>query len=294
MVKHSTTGSVDEFRRSWKQASETRRYHFSRHAPQHQVQFAFQNHWRVFSDVLKGTRLERVLEVGSGRGSMGAFFANHGCETHLLDTSYDVLISAQMLFAADGLSCRCSNGDSLRLPYAEGAFDSIFSIGLLEHFEDIRAPLLEQLRVLRPGGMMLCYVVPENFFSVQLLAAPVNLALRFGYFVYTLLRGRKWKRPPAKPPLYRNSYTSREYFKILAEAGVSEMGAFGMYPLPLVSHSPAFPFSPMTPGLEKVLMGCWRMLLGLRRRLLRRDPWTCHEHWGLAFLVWARKPGGPA
>jgi SAM-dependent methyltransferase len=294
MTDQATAGSVDEFRRSWRQRNETRRYHFSRQAPQHQVQFAFQNHWRVFSDVLKGTRLARVLEVGSGRGSMGAFFANHGCETHLLDTSYDVLASARELFSADGLTCRCHNGDALWLPYAASSFDAIFSIGLLEHFEEVRLPLLEQLRVLRPGGMLLCYVVPENRFSVQLLAAPVNLALKLGDRLFCGRADRGSPKPPAKSPLYRNRYASGEYLQALAGAGVTEMGAFGMFPLPLVSHSHAFPFSPMAPGLEKALMGCWRVILGLRRLLLRRDPWTCSERWGLAFLVWARKPGGAA
>lgn len=293
-MRRDAAGSVEGFRRGWEQRAETRRYHFQRGRPAHQVQFAFQNHWRVFSGVLGRTRLERVLEVGSGRGSMGAYFADRGCATHLLDISYAVLRSARELFAADGLACACSNGDALGLPYAQASFDAVFSIGLLEHFEEIGPPVLEQLRVLRPGGMLLCYVVPERRLSVQLLAAPLNLALKAGHRLLVRPGRRGIPGPPAKPPLYRNRYDSRDYLQILADAGVTEAGAFGMFPLPLVSHSPAFPFSPMAPALEIGLMACWRAVLGLRRLLMTRDPWICSEGWGLAFLVWARKPGGPA
>ena len=290
MVDRNTSGSVDEFRRSWKQSAETKRYHFQRGKPQHQVQFAFQNHWRVFSNLLEGKPLQRVLEVGSGRGSMGAFFADHGCETHLLDTSYDVLSSARQIYALDGLSCVCITGDALRLPYKDGSFDAVLSIGLLEHFEEIRQPLLEQMRILRPGGVMLCYVVPEHPVSVQLLAVPVNAVLKFGYNLSQLLHGRRLQKPAAKTALYRNRYPSSAYLDILAEAGITETGTFGMFPLPLVSHSPSFPFSPMAPFPEKMLMTTWRAVLGLRRLFLRHDPWICSERWGLAFLVWARKP----
>lgn len=290
-ARHAS-GSVDEFRRSWRARAETKRYHFARGRPQHQVQFAFQNHWRVFSDLLRGTRLARVLEVGSGRGSMGAYFADAGIRTHLLDTSREVLLSARALYTSDGLQAACVNGDALRLPYADGSFDAVFSIGLLEHFEDIRTPLREQLRILRPGGMLLAYVVPERRFSVQLLAAPANALLRFVHALYRLLSGRRRAPAAQKSPLFRNTYTSRAYLDLLAAEGVTERGAFGMFPVPLISHSPAFPFSPMAPALEAGLMGKWRAFLALRRFLLRRDPWICSERWGLAFLVWARKPGG--
>lgn len=282
-----SSGSVTAFRSSWVQRPESKRYHFTRGKPRNQIQFAFQNHWRVFSQVMGDLRAGRAIEVGSGRGSMGAFFAAAGFETHLLDTSHSVLKIAQQNFDGDALEQVAVCGDTLSLPYSSDTFDVLVSIGLLEHFEDIRAPMLEQLRVLKPGGVFLGYVVPERPISVQTLAIPVNLTLKAAHTLYQLARRDHQPVSVPKSDLYRNTYTADAYLEVFKAAGVHDMGSFGMFPVPLVSHSYQFPFSLMAPPLERGLVGLWRLLLALRPG--PRDPWTCPERWGLAFLVWARK-----
>lgn len=277
-------GSVEAFRASWSSLPASERYHFRRGQPETQVHFAFQNHWRVFRGLMGDLRGGRVLEVGCGRGSMGAFFADAGFETHLLDTSLDALRIARRNFEEDGLAGVPLCGDALALPYRDGSFDAVVSIGLLEHFADVEPPLLEQLRVLRKGGVLLGYVVPERPLSVQTLAAPANAILR--------LEARFRRRGPAsavrKDPLFRNDFDAEHYLRILRRAGAVESGSFGMFPLPLVSHSHRFPFSPMSPEREQRLISLWRRILDLRART-GKDPWICDERWGLAFLVWARR-----
>jgi len=281
-------GSVGEFQSSWAHVPTGQRYHFRRGRPDHQVQFAFQNHWRVFQRVMGEVTSGRVLEVGCGRGSMGAFFADNGFETHLLDTSAKALEIAKANFTADQLGGHYICGDALAMPYPDAAFDVIVSIGLLEHFSNIEAALTEQLRVIRPGGIFLGYVVPERKFSVQTLAAPLNWTLRASHRVGKLVTGYRDSAAPGKERLFRNDYCAADYLEILDRVGVATAGSFGMFPLPLVSHSHQFPFSPMSPGKERLLMAFWRAILGVRR-LWRTDPWVCHERWGLAFLVWAKK-----
>lgn len=281
-------GSIEAFRINWAQQSEAQSYHFTRGAPENQLQFAFQNHWRVFLRVLSDVSCGKVLEVGCGRGSMGAFFADAGFEVHLLDISVDALEIARSNFTADGLKGRYVCGDAFALPYASGAFDVVVSIGLLEHFAEIEQPLFEQMRVLRRRGVFLGYVVPERRISVQSLAVPVNFLLRVGYVIRGSLKPwRLAERCPAKVALYRNDYSAQHYVSILREFGVEETGSFGMFPVPLISHSIAFPFSLMAPSLEHALVRLWQVLL--RPRENGRDPWICPERWGLAFVVWARK-----
>ncbi len=280
-------GSVEEFRTSWDRRPESTRYHFKRGRPENQLQFAFQNHWRVFQRVLREGQTGRVLEVGCGRGSMGAFFADSGFEVHLLDTSETALKNARACFATDGLQAGMVCGDAFTLPYGDEMFDAIVSIGLLEHFEDIEAVVLEQLRVLKPGGTFLGYVVPERRFSVQTLALPVTALLRFGNSIRQTIRGKSTSESASKIPLYRNAYPAADYLAIIKKVGVQDYGSFGMFPVPLVSHSPSFPFSLMPPVAERALVKLWRSLLRLRNSSV--DPWVCPEKWGLAFLVWAKR-----
>jgi ubiquinone/menaquinone biosynthesis C-methylase UbiE len=275
-------GSVAEFDENWRELADSSPYHFKRGDPDHQIQFAFQNHWRVFKNVMKGIPSGKALEVGCGRGSMGAFFAEAGLETTLLDTSPSALQIARANFQNDNLEAEYICGDALELPFDDDQFDVIVSIGLLEHFEDIETAVKEQVRVIKKGGYFLGYVVPERSISVQKLGSPVNFILKL---FQTGLFGKKGHLP-LKFPIYRNEYASQNYLNILDGLNVTESGAFGMFPVPLISHSVNFPFSIMEPSSERRLVWLWRFLLGLRRGT---DPWICSEKWGLAFLVWAKK-----
>jgi ubiquinone/menaquinone biosynthesis C-methylase UbiE len=281
-------GSVSAFRTNWNSRPESKTYHFSAGQPANQVQFAFQNHWRVFQKIMGDVTGGRAIEVGAGRGSMGAFFAANGFETHLLDTSEKALHSAQYNFEQDKLNSYCICGDTLNLPYADDSFDVLVSIGLLEHFEDVEQPVVEQMRLLRDGGVFLGYVVPERPISVQTLAIPVNTMLKLSHRLLSLTRSTPAEqRPPAKAPLYRNTFTSEAYLAIMRQLNVADCGSFGMFPVPLVSHSYQFPFTPMASPLEQGLIKCWQALLTLNPASI--DKWTCPERWGLAFLVWAKK-----
>lgn len=254
----------------------------------HQLHYAFQSHWRVFRKVMGAVQSGRALEVGCGRGSMAGYFAHAGFETHLLDSSPEAIACAEGNFAADGMPAHFHVGDALALPFPDGSFDVVVSIGLLEHFEDISRPVTEQLRILRPGGIFLGYVVPERPVSVQWLGAPVNTCLRLMRF----LSGEPSVNRKKKA-IYRNTYRSEDYLRIVREFGVQNSGSFGMFPVPLISHSPRFPFTLLGEKAEARIVKSWGHLLkfnpgkDLESPEPARDPWTCPEGWGLAYLVYA-------
>jgi SAM-dependent methyltransferase len=54
-------------------------------------------------------------------------------------------------------------GDALRLPFREGAFDGVVSVNMLEHVPSVAGALREVARVLRPGGW--AYVCWTTWYS---------------------------------------------------------------------------------------------------------------------------------
>jgi SAM-dependent methyltransferase len=63
-----------------------------------------------------------------------------------------------------------------RLPFADGAFDSVSMLDVLEHTSDEQAALMEVRRVLRPGGLLVLTVPARHVFS---FLDPDNAKFRF-------------------------------------------------------------------------------------------------------------------
>lgn len=277
------TGSIDSFDRSWKYRKEALYNHWTNGFPKNQIQLAFRKHWELFNELIK-TEGRKCLEVGCGRGSISSYFSDNGYDCTLLDSSESVLDIARKIFNANGQNASFVCGDTNALPFNEKSFDVVVSIGLLEHFEDVKKPVSEHIRVLRPGGIFLGYIVPGRTDNVQKYFGPLNKVIRG---IYMFAKGAK--EEVKKEEIYRNGYDSSEYVKSLQNLPVEDIRVMGVYPLPMISHSAEFPFSLMSPPLEYLLTLLFSMVLLIRRLIYRRNPWLCEEKWGQAFLVYCRK-----
>jgi ubiquinone/menaquinone biosynthesis C-methylase UbiE len=65
--------------------------------------------------------------------------------------------------------------DPVRLPYADEEFGSVLSCGVLEHVARPDESLSELRRVLRPGGMLYVYKLPNRFSYLEAIARRMNL-----------------------------------------------------------------------------------------------------------------------
>src|SRR4051794_29573013 len=84
------TSTESQFKQSWGEKSIESLYtHWARNEPGNQIQLAYRNHWTLFQQLLNDTtgfnQGKRVLEVGCGRGSLSAYFADAGYDCRLLD-----------------------------------------------------------------------------------------------------------------------------------------------------------------------------------------------------------------
>lgn len=95
----------------------------------------------------------RVLEVGSGAGQCSRWVRTQGGIGIGLDLSMRQLQHARRLDMETGVTAPSVQGTATHLPFADDAFDVVFSsFGALQFVADIEHCLDEVVRVLRPGG----------------------------------------------------------------------------------------------------------------------------------------------
>ncbi|HET9370775.1 MAG TPA: oligosaccharide flippase family protein [Vicinamibacterales bacterium] len=93
---------------------------------------------------------DRVLEIGSGRGSMLRQLRARGLRAVGLDVNRQLLAEARTRGA---LPVALTAGTGL--PFPDCTFDAVMSFDVLEHIRDTDAHLVEVRRVLKPGGVYL-------------------------------------------------------------------------------------------------------------------------------------------
>jgi SAM-dependent methyltransferase len=101
---------------------------------------------------------KRVLEIGTGVGTDARQIIARGAVYNGVNVdqgSTDLTKSAVGVFGLPGTVQQASATD---LPFADGAFDVVYSFGVLHHIPDIDLAVVEIKRVLKPGGELLLMV----------------------------------------------------------------------------------------------------------------------------------------
>ncbi|HEY7140066.1 MAG TPA: methyltransferase domain-containing protein [Methylomirabilota bacterium] len=100
----------------------------------------------------------RALDWGAGWGQTSLLLRAHGVRVVAYDVE-DKGAAAGLLGAAE-VPYVVTPGPAL--PFVDGAFDAVLNCGVLEHVADERAALAELRRVLRPGGRLFTYHLPNR------------------------------------------------------------------------------------------------------------------------------------
>jgi SAM-dependent methyltransferase len=102
-------------------------------------------------------RTRRVLDVGCGTGTMIGHLARYG-QAEGIDMD-----AAAVAFCHQRGVTAVQQVTGLPLPFADGTFDLVTALDVLEHIDDDRAMLRELYRILRPGGFFLLSVPAYPF-----------------------------------------------------------------------------------------------------------------------------------
>ncbi len=103
-----------------------------------------------------------VLDLGCAGGFMAEAIAEKGARVTGIDPAAQAIAAAQAHAASAGLDIRYDVGVGEGLPYADGAFDIVVCVDVLEHVQDLGQVLSEVARVLKPGGLFLFDTINRN------------------------------------------------------------------------------------------------------------------------------------
>lgn len=95
---------------------------------------------------------KRTLELGCGMGFNAQRLAQCGARLVAMDLAPKAVRLTRERFALRGLPVHLLIADAEHLPFAEGAFELVFSSGVIHHSPDTQAAAREITHVLQPGG----------------------------------------------------------------------------------------------------------------------------------------------
>ncbi len=111
-----------------------------------------------------GTGYKRILDVGSGLGRWALYFSRISppSQIHAVDFTLDALGRMKMLLSKQVLPISYCCADAFHLPFAKHSFDLVHSFGVIEDYPNYFDLLSEQVRVLMPGGRLICVTLHRN------------------------------------------------------------------------------------------------------------------------------------
>src|SRR5256885_1936329 len=100
MHREAHRAAEDDFNDVWRaRPAEVDYIHWTRGEPCNQIQLAFRCHWLLFQELMgPGFQGRRMLELGCGRGSISAYFADAGFDCTLMDISPSAIEAARRVF----------------------------------------------------------------------------------------------------------------------------------------------------------------------------------------------------
>ena len=261
-------GEYEQWNQIWSDLDDRDRQLYTRGKPRTCRQLGQRCYFEDLWSMLGQNRSAKCLEMGAGRGTTSMYLTAQGCDVTMLDLAPKAFEAAASNFRRENLRVPhfvAANATDTGLP--SGSYDCIYSIGLLEHFDDPKPLLVESLRLLRPGGLAFHVVVPtvpeRRMVLSYALFAPWKLPPRRFKDAANRLLGRRTKGRFEE--MTRTEFDAADYRRWLSELSAEDVAClpYNAYHLPHRNRA-----------LERLLVvPAYRAHRACKRRL-GRAPWT--------------------
>jgi ubiquinone/menaquinone biosynthesis C-methylase UbiE len=123
----------------------------------------------AITDRVAEERPGRVLDWGCGHGQISHLLRERGVDVVAFDYAEGSEPKVVHLEHYPEIEAHVS-GDPVLLPFPDDHFDTVLSCGVLEHVQRPQDSLRELHRVLRPGGRLLIYKLPNRLSYLEAIA----------------------------------------------------------------------------------------------------------------------------
>lgn len=114
-----------------------------------------------------GEGARSILDLGCGLGRHAIFFAENGYKVTAVDLSEDAIAITKEKMRENQVVFLCKAADMMKLPFANDAFDRVFSYHVISHQDTkgVRKVINEITRVLKPGGKVFLTLCSKEHYA---------------------------------------------------------------------------------------------------------------------------------
>jgi SAM-dependent methyltransferase len=225
------------------------------------TQYYSANERRLFTEHFPSLEGLRILKTDlwdeAKNTRILAWASRQGACTYGIDISEPIVKQARTAFDTGpgaGHGLQSALGDVRDLPFRDGSFDAIYSMGTIEHFADTERAVAEMVRVLKPGGHAIVGVPNRHDpFLRPLFATALQAVGLYGYG-------------------YEKSYSRRALKQMLERAGLDVVAETAILFIPgwlrmldLACHAWCRPLTAVTGALVRPFVFLDRHVPAVRR-----------------------------